>query len=260
MIIQNEEDLNGLRTIGRIVAEIRDAMAKALKPGISSLELDQVCGKMLAAAGAKSAPKECYDFPGYSCISINEVACHGVPDRKAIQAGDFVNIDVSAEKDGYFADTGLTMVCGQASEDQIRHLEASQKALLKGIEAARPGRSTATVGKAIFKSALASGYTVLKNLTGHGIGRSLHEEPHYIFNYNERQGASLLKEGMVLAIETFLSDKDEWVEENPEGVWPMVTANKSQVVQFEHTIVVRKEGPLILTDSPFFQEFIRDRK
>lgn len=252
MIATTEQDLAGLTEIGRIVARVRDELAKAVSPGITTLALDLLAKELLEAEGALSAPKSSYDFPGYTCISVNEVACHGVPSHRVLEAGDSVNIDVSASKHGYFADTGMTVIAGTADLKQQDMLLVSRAALKAGIEAARPGTSTASIGKAIYKTAVGSGYTVLRNLTGHGIGNSLHEDPHHIFNYSERRGASLLREGQVLAIETFISDGDEWVEENPEGVWPMVTENESRVIQFEHTVLVSKAGNRILTASDYF--------
>lgn len=252
MIVKNQKDIDGLIEISRICARIRDELAKRVEPGITTLELDLIAKAIFAEEGAVSAPRSSYNFPGYTCISINEVACHGIPDERPIQAGDYVNIDVSASKNGYFSDTGITVIAGPPDLKQADMLMVSQAALKAGIDAAAPGRSTANIGKAINKIARQYGYTVLRNLTGHGIGTSLHEEPHYIFNYNERRDASLIHEGQVLAIETFLSDGDEWVEDNPDGVWPMVTENLSQVVQFEHTIIVSKAGNRILTQSEYF--------
>lgn len=252
MIVTSQKDIDGLVEIGRICARIRDELAQRVKPGITTLELDLIAKEIFREEGAESAPKVSYDFPGYTCISVNEIACHGVPDQEPIQAGDYVNIDVSGSKAGYFADTGITVIAGTPDLKQADMLAVSLAALEAGIAAAAPGKSTANIGKAIFKTARQNNYTVLRNLTGHGIGTSLHEDPHFIFNYNERRGASLIHEGQVLAIETFLSDGDEWVEENPEGVWPMATENLSQVVQFEHTIIVLKGGNRILTESEYF--------
>ena len=252
MIAKDSKDIQGLREIGRIVALVRDELARQVRPGITTRSLDEQARDLLTQEGALSAPMTSYDFPGYTCISVNEVACHGVPDDTPLQSGDYVNIDVSASKDGYYADTGMTVIAGEADLKQADMLRVSREALRAGIEAARPGKSTANVGKAIFKTAIANQYTVLRNLTGHGVGTSLHEDPHYIFNYNERRGASILREGQVIAVETFISDGDEWVEENPEGVWPMVTENHSQIVQFEHTVIVSRDGNEILTASDFF--------
>lgn len=252
MIAIKQNDIDGLVEIGRIVALVRDELAKAVRPGVTTLELDLMAKELLKTEGAVSAPKSSYDFPGYTCISVNEVACHGVPADTPLAAGDWVNIDVSASKNGYFADTGMTVITGEMNPKQEDMLRVSKEALKAGIKAAQPGKSTAAIGKAIFKTAVANNYTVLRNLTGHGIGESLHEEPHYIFNYNERKGSSILNEGQVVAIETFISDGDEWVEENPEGVWPMVTENLSQIVQFEHTVLVSKSGNRILTETDYF--------
>lgn len=252
MIAKEQKDIDGLVEIGRIVALVRDELAKAVRPGITTLELDLMAKELMEREGALSAPKSSYDFPGYTCISVNEVACHGIPSPTPLAGGDWVNIDVSASKGGYYADTGMTVIAGAMDLKQADMLRVSKEALKAGIEAARPGKSTATIGKAIFKTALANDYTVLRNLTGHGVGTSLHEEPHYIFNYNERRGSAILLEGQVIAIETFISDGDEWVEENPDGVWPMVTENHSQVVQFEHTVIVSRSGNRILTESEYF--------
>lgn len=252
MIVTNQTDLNGMKEIGRIVARVRDELAQAVRPGISTLELDLMARDLLEEERAVSAPKSSYGFPGWTCISVNEVACHGVPSRQLLEEGDWVNIDVSASKNGYFADTGMTVIAGSPNLKQEDMLRVSREALAAAIQAAAPGKSTANVGKAIYKTAIKNSYTVLRNLTGHGVGRSLHEEPHFIFNYNERRDASILKEGQVVALETFISDGDEWVEENPEGVWPMVTENHSQIVQFEHTVLLSKAGNLILTDSGSF--------
>lgn len=252
MIIKTQQDMNGMAEIGRICALVRDELARGVMPGVTTLELDQLAEVLFLREGARSAPKTSYDFPGQTCISVNEVACHGIPSSRPLNEGDFVNIDVSAEKDGYYADTGMTVIAGTASDKALDMLRVSREALKAGILAAGPGKSTASVGKAINKAARQNGYRVLRNLTGHGVGLSLHEEPQYIFNYNERRYSSLIREDMVLAIETFITDGDEWVEDNPPGIWPVMTRNRSQVVQFEHTVLVTKEGNRILTASDYF--------
>lgn len=248
MIITTDEELEKLKEIGKIVATARDEMAKKVAPGVTTKELDKICEKVLRENNALSAPKVTYNFPGWSCISINEVCAHGIPSDYVIKEGDSVNIDVSAQKNGIFADTGITVVAGKMDLKQEDQMRVSKEALKAGIDAAKPGTSTASIGKAIFKVAVENNYTVLRNLTGHGIGYALHDEPHYIYNYNERRGATLLKENMVLAIETFISDGDEWVEDNEDGSWPLYTENKSTIVQYEHTIVVKKDGNIIITE------------
>lgn len=249
MIIKTEQELENLKEIGTIVAKIRDILAKEARVGVSTKFLDNIAKDLFKENNAVSAPIAMYNFPGYTNISINEVAAHGIPSDYKIKNGDKVNIDVSGMKNGYYADTAITIIAGDGNIQYEDMQRVSMDALYNGIKAAKPGSLTSNIGKAIFKTAITNGYTVLRNLTGHGVGKSLHEEPHYIFNYNEREGASLLNEGQVIAIETFVSNGDEWVEENEhEDDWELLTLEKSIIIQYEHTIVVRESGNIILTD------------
>lgn len=257
MIVRTQEDLEALKEIGRICALVRDEMAKAVRPGITTLELDLIAKKLFEENEAESAPMGEYDFPGYTCISVNDVVAHGIPSDYALKEGDKVNIDVSASKNGFFADTGLTLNIPPTGEKNKLLLETAKKALYKSIEKAMPGTMTNNLGRAVYNEAQSHGFTVIKNLTGHGVGKTLHDHPENIFNYNERRGASLVKEGHVLAIETFISEKDDYVEEYPDG-WTLKTPHKNYIYQFEHTVVVTKEGPMILThgvESDFYDPF-----
>lgn len=257
MIVRTQEDLEALKEIGRICALVRDEMAKAVRPGITTLELDLIAKRLFEENEAESAPMGEYDFPGYTCISVNDVVAHGIPSDYALKEGDKVNIDVSASKNGFFADTGLTLNIPPAGEKNKLLLETAKKALYKSIERAMPGTMTNNLGRAVYNEAQSHGFTVIKNLTGHGVGKTLHDHPENIFNYNERRGASLVKEGHVLAIETFISEKDDYVEEYPDG-WTLKTPHKNYIYQFEHTVVVTKEGPMILThgvESDFYDPF-----
>lgn len=257
MIVRTQEDLEALKEIGRICALVRDEMAKAVRPGITTLELDLIAKRLFEENEAESAPMGEYDFPGYTCISVNDVVAHGIPSDYALKEGDKVNIDVSASKNGFFADTGLTLNIPPTGEKNKLLLETAKKALYKSIEKAMPGTMTNNLGRAVYNEAQSHGFTVIKNLTGHGVGKTLHDHPENIFNYNERRGASLVKEGHVLAIETFISEKDDYVEEYPDG-WTLKTPHKNYIYQFEHTVVVTKEGPMILThgvESDFYDPF-----
>jgi len=248
MIIKNEKDLDALKEIGRICALARDAMAKETKPGITTLELDLIAKRIFEEQGAESAPMGVYDFPGYTCISVNDVVAHGIPSDYALKEGDKVNIDVSASKNGFFADTGLTINILPVSDKHKLLLETAKNAMYKSIEKAMPGTMTNNLGRAVYNEAQNHGFNVIRNLTGHGVGKTLHDEPENIFNYNERRGSSLIREGHVLAIETFITEMDDYVEEYPDG-WTLKTPNGNYVYQFEHTIVVTKNGPLILTNG-----------
>jgi methionyl aminopeptidase len=245
MIAKTEEDFNGLKEIGRIVAAIRDELVQRTKPGITTKELDDVAGDMFEKEGAVSAPKGEYDFPGYTCISVNEEVAHGIPGERVIQEGDLVNIDVSGSKNGYFADTGISFVVGNGDAVLKNLCEVAKKAFEAGLKKAQPGSRISALGKAVYQTARQQGFTVIKNLTGHGVGRKIHEEPEYIFNYYEPSYDGLLREGMVIAFEPFISTLEEEVFEKGDE-WTYIT-EKSFVAQCEHTLILTKDGPIITT-------------
>lgn len=247
MIVNNHESKIKLEAIGKIVAEIREALIEMAVPGANVAVMDAVAKEMLMANGAESAPIHDYEFPGYTCISLNEVVAHGIPKDRIIQDGDIVNVDVSAVKDGYYADTGATCIAGTPlSSRHIELLECSRVALGAGIAAAVPGNRIYHIGEAIYGVAVKNGFTVIRNLTGHGIGKQLHDRPHQISNYRVNKENQVIKVGHVLAIETFISLEDEWVDERFNG-WELYTSSKNRTAQFEHTVMVSDEGPIILT-------------
>lgn len=246
MIITSEKDLEALKKIGKIVALTREEMIKHIKPGITTAELDSIGEKVLLEHGAKSAPRHEYNFPGATCISINDIAAHGIPGDRVIKEGDLVNIDISAELDGYFADTGISIPVEPVSSLAKKLCECSKSAFYKAMEKARPGSKINQLGRAIHNEARNNGFTVIKDLTGHGIGRRLHEEPEYIPNFFDKSQDYLLKEGLVLAIEPFISATAEFTVQDNDG-WTLRTEDGCLVVQYEHTIVVTKGEPIILT-------------
>lgn len=245
MIAKTEEDFNSLKEIGRIVASIRDELVKRAVPGVTTKELDDLAGELFEKEGAISAPKGEYDFPGYTCISVNEEVAHGIPGERVIQEGDLVNIDVSGSKNGYFADTGISIVVGKGEEILTKICDVAKEAFEAGVKKVKPGARITGMGKVVHQVARQHGLTVVMNLTGHGIGRTIHEEPEYIYNYNETSDHGLLKEGMVIAFEPFISTHDEEVFQLDDG-WTFVT-EQSFVAQYEHTLIVTKDGPVILT-------------
>jgi methionyl aminopeptidase len=246
VIIKTEEDLKGIQEIGKIVATIRDEMIQATKPGMTTKELDDFAGKLFEKFGAVSGPKGEYDFPGFTCISVNEEVAHGIPGNRVIQEGDLVNIDVSGSKNGYFADTGLSFVVGEGDQVLFNLCEVAKKAFDAGLSKIKVGSRKSGIGKAVYQTARKHGFTVIKNLTGHGIGLSLHEPPDHILNYYDAWDNELLKEGMVIAFEPFISTGAEEVIEKGDG-WTYITEDKSFVAQIEHTIIVTKKGPIIVT-------------
>ena len=246
MIAKTEEDFKCLKEIGKIVAEIRDQLVQKTHPGVTTKELDDFAGELFERAGAISAPKGEYDFPGFTCISVNEEVAHGIPGQRVIKEGDLVNIDVSASKNGYFADTGISFVVGEGEEILTKICTIAKEAFDAGLKKIKPGSKKSGIGKAVYQTAQKNGLTVIKNLTGHGIGHKIHEAPDHIYNYYEPWDDELLKEGMVIAFEPFISTLEEEVFEKEDG-WTFTT-EKSFVAQYEHTIIVTKNGPVILTN------------
>ncbi|KKI94138.1 methionine aminopeptidase [Bacillus sp. SA1-12] len=245
MIAKTEEDFSGLKEIGKIVASIRNELVQRTVPGITTKELDEIAGELFEKSGAISAPKGEYNFPGYTCISVNDEVAHGIPGKRVIKEGDLVNIDVSGSKNGYFADTGISFVVGEGEEISKKVCEVAQLAFEAGLKNAKPGSKKSRIGKAVFQTAKQHGLTVIKNLTGHGVGRTIHEAPDHIYNYNETFDDELLKEGMVIAFEPFISNLEEEVFQKEDG-WTYAT-NESYVAQVEHTIILTKNGPIIVT-------------
>jgi len=246
MIAKTKEDFENLKTIGRIVAEIRDALKDATKPGVTTKELDEIAGRMFEENGAVSGPKGEYDFPGFTCISVNEEVAHGIPGNRTIKEGDIVNVDVSGSYNGYFADTGISFVVGVGYPEKEKLCEVAQSAFDRAMLKVKAGSRLNQIGKAVEREAKANGLHVIKNLTGHGVGKSLHEAPQYILNYYDAWDPTILKEGMVLAVEPFISQKAEHIVELGDG-WTFVTPDKSLVAQIEHTVIVTNGEPLLIT-------------
>ncbi|MCP1726567.1 methionyl aminopeptidase [Natronospira proteinivora] len=248
MTIENQSDVDGIMNAGRVVAKVRDAMLSAVEPGMTTAELDELGGALLESMGARSAPRVTYNFPGATCISINEEAAHGIPGKRLVQAGNVVNIDVSAELEGYFADTGGTIVVPPVTKTKARLCHATQLALKHALAEARSGTPINRVGKAIQRTAKSHGFKTIKNLAGHGIGRSLHEEPEGIVSYFDRQDTRRLRLGQVIAIEPFLSTKSTSVTEADDG-WTLVGHPANLSAQYEHTVIVTRGAPIIATLS-----------
>ena len=246
MSIQNENDLIALRKIGRIVANCLQFMGSKLEPGITTLELDLMGQAFLEKHGARSAPRLVYNFPGTTCISVNEEAAHGVPGSRIFNAGDLVNIDVSAELDGYFADTGGSFIIPPESDLKRNLCLATKRALQMAINATQAGKPLNLIGKAIEKEALRNRLTVIENLGSHGVGRALHEEPEFIPGYFDPDDKRILKENQVITIEPFLSTGAREVFDTGDG-WTLATSKKHLTAQYEHTMVITKGKPLIMT-------------
>jgi methionyl aminopeptidase len=245
MTIDSQEELDALIRAGRVVAEARNAMVEAVAPGTTTGELDAVGRDVFRQHGARSAPRVTYRFPGSTCISVNDEAAHGIPSlKRQLREGDLANLDVSAELDGYFSDTGISVAVGEITAIARRLLEATELAQREAMDAAQPGSRLRDLGRAVEKRARRQGFRVIRNLNGHGIGRGLHEEPT-VPSIDDGQ-RMILREGLVLAIEPFLSVSSDHVIDDEDG-WTLRTSDGSLVAQFEHSIVVTRDGPLVLT-------------
>jgi methionyl aminopeptidase len=248
MVVANEIQLQGLQRIGRVVAQVLSAMQTHAQVGMSTAELDHMGAQLLAKAGATSAPRMSYDFPGDTCISVNDEAAHGVPGARALQAGDLINIDVSAELDGYFADTGGSFVLQpDAARDAIKQrlCSAALRARNAGVAAAQAGKRINEVGRCIERTVRASGFRIVRNVCGHGVGAALHEEP-MMRNYYDARDTEVLCAGLVITIEPFLATNVSRVHELDDG-WTLAGRPSSLFAQYEHSIVVTHGAPIILT-------------
>ncbi|MBU0861519.1 MAG: type I methionyl aminopeptidase [Alphaproteobacteria bacterium] len=246
MTITQDNELQGLSVIGRIVANTVRAMSRALEPGITTQELDEIGRALLDAAGAVSAPEATYDFPGATCISVNEEIAHGIPGARVIKAGDLVNIDVSASKDGFFADTGATFQVPPVKTHMDQLCRDGQRAMQIGIAQVGHGKPLAGIGNAIGQFAQKRGYSLIRNLASHGVGRALHEEPSEIATWPTRGDRRRIHRGMVMTVEPFLSRGGLLAMDGADG-WTLYADPPAPVVQYEHTVVATDKGAIIVT-------------
>ena len=248
MSIKNESELLGMQKASEAVASTLKAMRGYARPGMTTKELDDYGGKILSDMGARSAPVLTYGFPGQTCISVNNEFCHGIPsDTKILNEGDIINIDVSAELDGFWSDNGGSFVLGADVNGHQKLIDSSKQILYKAINNIKGGVRISDIGFLIETEAKKRGYRVIKNLTGHGIGRSLHEEPNDIANFKDRYNLARFKKNTVVAIETFISTTSTFAETLQDG-WTMVGNKGGFMAQHEHTIVVTDAKPIVLTE------------
>lgn len=246
MTIETEADVEGLRKVGRVVSLVLERMLGAAEPGMTTGELDDLGAKLLEEHGARSAPRLVYDFPGATCISVNEEAAHGVPGARILEPGDVVNVDVSAELDGYFADTGGTCVVPPSSALKTRLCHATRLALRAAMDEVRAGAPLNRIGRAIQRVAQRHRFKIIRNLAGHGVGRSLHEAPNDILGYFAPHDRRVLAAGMVIAVEPFLSTRSTLVREAADG-WTLVGEPGNLSAQYEHTLIVTRGSPIVVT-------------
>ena len=246
MSVDGEHDVEGLKCAGAAVAEARDTMANSLEAGMTTADLDAIGRSVLERHGARSAPQLAYQFPATTCISVNDELAHGIPSKKrVIRDGDLVNIDVSAELDGYWADTGASFAVGTVSRKASALLWATRRALEEAMTEARAGAALHNIGRAVERRAKRSGFHVIRDLCGHGVGRNIHEEPN-VSNTFRRSDRMRLWEGLVITIEPFLTTGATHVVEDDDG-WTLRTPDGSVGAQFEHTMIITRGAPIVVT-------------
>lgn len=244
--VNTEKDIEGLRKSGRVVAKVLWEMINILRPGITTKKLDEIAGKTLKQLNSNSAPL-LEGFPGNSCISVNEIIAHGIPDKRILRCGDRINIDVSAKHNGYFGDIAYTVILGGSDLETNRLLDCAKKATLEAVNMSVHGTPINTIGKRIGDLARSQNFTVVKNLCSHGVGKSLHAFPQNILNFYDPEETLVLQEGMVIAWEPYISTCACRAIEKRDDDWNLTTHNNSDVAQFEHMVLVTKDKPEILT-------------
>lgn len=248
MSITQEFELIGMQKASEAVACTLKEMTKYAQPGMTTKELDNYGARILSDFGANSAPYLTYGFPGWTCISTNNEFCHGIPsDKRILKEGDLVNIDVSAELNGFWADNGGSFVLGEDINQHQKLVDVSKLILKKAIDNIKGGVRISDIGHVIENEARKRGFKVIKNLGGHGIGRSLHEQPDELLNYKNRFDQRRFKKNSVVAIETFISTTSAYADTLNDG-WTMIGNKGGYMAQHEHTIVVTDGKPIILTE------------
>jgi len=245
MSIRGHHELNKLRTIGRIVRLALERTRAAVRPGVTTRELEEIGARVLAEHGAESAPPKVYGFPGALCISVNDEAIHGIPGDRVIREGDLVKLDLVAEKDGFFADAAVTVPAGAVSPQARALARCAERAFDAATLAATAGNRVYEIGRAVERETRRSGFQVMRELCGHGVGRAIHEPPT-VPNYHDPRHRTRLTEGLVITIEPIIAAGSGRGELQPDR-WTIRTADRTLSAHYEHTVVITRGAPILLT-------------
>ena len=244
MSVDTPEELAAMKAAGRVVAQTLRELRKLVRPGVTTGELDAAAGRIFAAHGARSGPQLDYNFPGVTCISVGDEAVHGIPGPRRLREGELVKLDVTAELDGFYADACRTVAVGKVKPSATKLVAAAESGLKQGLSVARAGAAVNDIGIAVQGEIEKRGFSVCHSLTGHGIGRRIHEEPT-VFSVAQPGPSPVLTEGLVITIEPIIAAGDGDVIE--DGKWVVKTADGSLSAHAEHTIVIQDGAPLVLT-------------
>jgi methionyl aminopeptidase len=243
--ITTEEELEGMRAAGAVVRRVLEAMKQRVRPGVTTAELDEVGAKTMSDDGARSAPAMVYKFPGANCISVNDEVVHGIPGNRGVQDGDLLKLDVTIEKNGFMADAAETVMVGKVSEERQRLARCAERAFHKALLVARAGFRVLEIGRTVEREVRRNGFSVIRDLGGHGIGRTIHEAPR-VPNYADPAAQHILTEGLVITIEPIIAAGSGEAFLARDG-WTVCTADHQPSAHYEHTIVITKGKPLVLT-------------
>lgn len=247
IILKSAQEIEVMRHAGHVLAGVLKALEKAVAPGVSTLELDKLAADLIAKAHCQASFLNYNGYPNTLCISVNEEVVHGIPDHRVLAEGDIVSIDGGVIYRGYHADSAVTFSVGKISEDKKRLMDVTRECLYLGIRQAVQGNRLSDISHAIQTHAEKNGYSVVRDLVGHGIGRNLHEDPE-IPNFGPPNRGPRLQNGMTLAIEPMINMGAYPVEVLANG-WTIVTKDKLPSAHFEHTIAITPEGPMILSSE-----------
>jgi methionyl aminopeptidase len=245
MSIKTAEELAGMRGAGLVVRRTLEAMKRAVRPGVTTAEVDEAGAKVIREHGARPAPALVYGFPGANLISVNNEVVHGIPGARKIYEGDLVKLDVTIEKDGFMADAAVTLGVGTISEEKSRLMVCAERAFHGALKVARAGVRVSEIGAEIEREVRRSGFSVVRELGGHGIGRTIHEPPS-VPNYLERNAKDMLTEGLVITVEPIIAAGSGRVFLGADG-WTVETTNGRMAAHYEHTLVITKGLPILLT-------------
>jgi methionyl aminopeptidase len=243
--VRNVAERDGMTAVGRLVGEALRRMAAAVGPGVTTAELDEVGAAFLRGQGAESAPQAIYNFPGFCCISVNDEVVHGVPGPRRLADGDLVKLDVTARLDGYIADAAITVPVGAVTAEHRALCEAAQAAFVQALPFVRPGQRVADVGRIIDGAVRERGFAVVREVAGHGVGRTIHEPPDVLNYFNPHQ-RDRFEDGQVVAIEPIITMSQTRLVEDPDG-WTLRTKNGVFAAHYEHTVLVTPDGGELLT-------------
>ena len=245
MSLESADDWKGLRRAGRIAQLTLDALDVHVRPGVTTADLDAVAARLFATHGARSAPALVYGFPGTVLISVNDEVVHGIPGPRRLAAGDLVKLDVTVEKDGYIADAARSVIVEAGSDVATRLVACAREAFAAALAVARAGTKVNAISRAVETTVRARGFTVMRGLTGHGVGRAIHEAPSVPNHYDPWQ-RDVLTDGLVLTIEPIISAGSARIRQDRDG-WTTRTTDGSWAAHYEHTLVITRERPVVLT-------------